>query len=244
MQIISLAINNINYNQLIDQIQQSIEDKKKLFITGANAHIINLTEQDCEFRESLKSFNVIHPDGIGVFWASKFLYGKNGMKLRFNGSDFYEHLIGYCQQNNIFIYFFGDEQSTLELINLKRPHLNIAGYNCGYNFNDQDVIEKINATEPDILIVGLGSGKQEKWIALNRQKLNVNIIIAVGDGIKVFAGTKKRGLKVFRQLGFEWLIRFFYEPKRLWKRYFIGNPLFILRVVRFKFLGKQNQESQ
>lgn len=244
MQIISLVINNINYHELIAQIRESIEKKKKLFITGANAHIVNLTEDDFEFRKSLKNFDIIHPDGIGVFWASKFLYGKNGMTNRINGSDFYEHLISYCQQSNISIYFFGDKQSTLELINLKQPHLNIAGFNSGYNFNDKDVIEKINAAKPDILIVGLGSGKQEKWIALNGQKINVNIIIAVGDGIKVFAGTKKRGPKVFRQLGFEWLIRFFYEPKRLWKRYFIGNPLFILRVVRFKFLGKQNQESQ
>jgi N-acetylglucosaminyldiphosphoundecaprenol N-acetyl-beta-D-mannosaminyltransferase len=177
----------------------------------------------------------VHPDGIGVFLASKFLYGKNGFTKRITGSDFYIELIKGSLKNNWSFFFFGDTDETLSKISKTNPDLFVKGFCNGFNFNNDKLIKDINTAKPDILIVGLGSPKQEDWIVTNRDNVNAKVIVAVGDGIKVFAGTKKRGTKLVRILGLEWFVRLINEPKRLWKRYLIGIPLFIFRILYYKF---------
>ncbi|MEJ2613977.1 MAG: WecB/TagA/CpsF family glycosyltransferase [Ignavibacteriaceae bacterium] len=114
----------------------------------------------------------------------------------------------------------------------------MCGYQDGYNIENEKLIEKINDLLPDILIVGLGCPKQEEWIVKFKDYLNVKIILAVGDGIKVFAGTKIRGSNLFRTSGLEWFIRLITNPSRYWKRYLLGIPLFIIRVIKFKLSVK------
>ncbi|MEO8231852.1 MAG: WecB/TagA/CpsF family glycosyltransferase [Ignavibacteriota bacterium] len=190
----------------------------------------------------MKEFDVVHPDGIGVYLASKFLYGVNGLKERITGSDFYIELIQEGIKNSWSFYFFGDKEETLNRISVVNPQLTILGFSEGYNFITENILKNIENLKPDILIVGLGSVKQEKWITENKQSIHAKVIIAVGDGTKVFAGNKKRGPKLIQMIGFEWLIRLFFEPKRLWKRYLVGIPLFILRIIKYK-LSKQQLEN-
>ncbi len=152
-------------------------------------------------------FDFIHPDGIGVYFASKYLYKKSGLTKRFTGSDFYPFLIEQAIERNWKLFFFGDSDTTLEKIKTQNLNLNVVGIHNGYDYVNLDLVKKINISNPDILIVGLGCPKQEKWIIENYSNLNVNVIIAVGDGIKVFAGNKIRGPLVLRQLGLEWFVR-------------------------------------
>ena len=118
---------------------------------------------------------------------------------------------------------------------LQHTDIVIAGYNNGFAYENDKLLGMINKSKPDILVVGMGSPKQEEWIMNCKGNLDVKIIIAVGDGIKVFSGTKKRGPKVIQKLGLEWLVRLFFEPKRLWKRYLIGIPLFFIRLIKIYF---------
>ena len=237
LKIISVPINNINYKELINVIDSAIHLKNKLLITGANVHISNLSIKDPEFNGCLKNFQIIHPDGIGIYLASRFLFGRNGFKERTTGSDFYSYLIDFCIKKDIFFFFFGDKEITLNKIHITFPNLKIVGYHNGFCFDDEEVIKKINSSNADILIVGLGSGKQEKWISEHYQNIKASVVVAVGDGIKVFAGNKKRGPKILQMLGLEWFVRFIFDPKRLWKRYIIGIPWFIFRVIKFKFMN-------
>jgi N-acetylglucosaminyldiphosphoundecaprenol N-acetyl-beta-D-mannosaminyltransferase len=152
---------------------------------------------------------------------------------RFSGPDYYlfnEQAIKF----NWGIFFFGHDDITLRKIALKHPRLRITGYHSGYGFTDEDVIQGINESKPDILIVGLGFPKQEKWILKHLSNIECNAVIAVGDGIKVFAGTKIRGPKFMRSIGMEWFIRLLSNPFRYFKRYVIGNPLFLYRIIKLK----------
>ncbi len=114
------------------------------------------------------------------------------------------------------------------------PLLNITGMNEGYSFSDEEVIRKINAADPDILIIGLSCPKQERWICDNRDKINFKVALNVGDGIKVFAGYKVRGPEIFRKAGMEWLFRLFSDPVSNFNKYVTGIPLFIYRIFKEK----------
>ena len=230
----------VSYEEIIDEIQFAIINKNRTSICYANVNSINLSIKEKKIAKLLSEFDIVHPDGFGVFLGSKILHGRDGFPFRQSGSDLYERIMARAILNNWSFFFFGDEDKTLKLINKNLPIIKIAGFCNGYNYDNNDLIVKINNSNPDILIVGLGSPKQEQWIIENKRNINTKVIIAVGDGIKVFAGTKKRGPKFIQKIGLEWFVRFLYEPKRLWKRYFIGIPLFIFRIIRFKLISKKS----
>lgn len=217
-----------------DAITSAISSGSKLSVTYCNANIVNCICNDESLLPVINSFDIIHPDGIGVYFASKFLFGPEALDNRFSGSDYYQFLIDHAIKFNWSVFFFGHDVITLEKIGLKHPLLRIAGYHSGYGFRDEVVISEINGVKPDILIVGLGFPKQEKWISKNLSRIDCKAVIAAGDGIKVFAGTKIRGPKILRSIGLEWFVRFLSNPIRYFHRYIIGNPLFLYRIIKLK----------
>jgi len=235
LELFGIKFSKVSYEEILDVIESTILNKKQTTICYANVNSINLSINDETIIQLLSKFDIVHPDGFGVFLGSKVLFGKEGFSLRQSGSDLYERIIEKSIPNNWKLFIFGDTDETLGRIKYQYPLLSIVGKQNGYNFENERLISEINNSKPDILIVGLGTPKQEDWIIKNKSDLMVNVIIAVGDGIKVFAGTKKRGPKFIQMIGLEWFVRFLYEPKRLWKRYFIGLPLFIFRIIKFKF---------
>jgi len=234
LEILGLNFQNVDYSQLIGAIQTSINDTKKITISYANAHTLNKTFKNVKLINIVNSFDIIHSDGIGIYFASKILHKKNGLNKRFTGSDFYPLLAEEAIKNNWKVFFFGHDVNTLNKIALHYPDLKVSGLLEGYNFRNADVINAINQSNPDILIVGLGFPKQEEWIYENKDKINYKVILAVGEGIKVFAGTKIRGSKFIRVLGLEWLVRVFTNPFKYFKRYITGNPIFLYRIIILK----------
>jgi len=235
IKIFDVTIQKISEQSILKIAQDFISSNRKGTICYVNVNSLNIAYNNNKLKSYLSTFDTLHPDGIGVFLASKLLYGKNGLAKRITGSDFYVELIQESLKNHWSFFFFGDTDKTLNKISKYNSGLIIKGFCNGFNYNNDELIKYINTSKPDILIVGLGSPKQEEWVVTNKDNINAQVIIAVGDGIKVFAGNKKRGPKILQKLGLEWFIRFLYEPKRLWKRYFIGIPLFIFRVIRYKF---------
>ena len=228
-------IQNISYAQLLQEIENNILENKQLLITYCNAQTCNLCHKFPGMQKIIAEFNIIHPDGFGIFFASKFLYGRNGFQNRLTGSAFYQLLLEKGIKRNWKFFFFGDKDETLKEISSVHPELMIAGCHNGYTYENGKLLSLINDSKPDILIVGMGSPKQEDWIINFKSKLDVKIILAVGDGIKVFSGSKKRGTGFIQKIGLEWMVRLFFEPKRLWRRYLVGNPLFLIRIIKCKF---------
>lgn len=230
----SVPVNKTAPVELLQHINEAVEQRKQLIITYAHAHTILLAEETKAIAATYRDFTIVHPDGVGVYLASKVLYKENGFSARMTGSDFYPELLTEMKARKRSVFFFGDTEETLGRLPEMCPGLSIAGTHSGYNFDADAVCEKINEAAPDVLLVGIGAPLQEIWVVQNRERLNVPVIICVGDGIKIFAGTKVRGPVLMRTLGLEWLARLLNSPKQYASRYLIGIPNFISRIFQQK----------
>ena len=234
LEILGIKINKVDNTSLLELIKETLNGKNKIKISYANANTANLAAKKPGFREHLNSFDIIHPDGVGIYLASKFLHKAGSFPTRFTGSDFYPILAKEAIKNKWKLFFFGHSNNTLEKIKSHYPALNICGYAEGYNFNPVKIANQVNNKNPDILVVGLGQPLQEELILFYKNDFNCKVIIAVGDGIKIFAGEKKRGPIFLQKIGMEWLARYIHNPIKYFKRYIIGNPLFLYRIFRAK----------
>lgn len=234
-ELFGIKINSISENELLQIVNEAISLEYRINITYTHFNTINQLYGNKSLSSLFNQFDYVHPDGIGILIGSKLLLGKDGLNKRITGSDFYPTLLRTAIQNKWRMFFFGDTTETLELICIKNSKLNVTGYIPGYDYDSDIVVKEVNKTEPDILIVGLGQPLQEKWIMENKDNLDVNVLLAVGDGIKVFAGVKPRGSKFIQKIGLEWFVRLIHNPKQYWKRYLIGIPLFIFRVLKEKY---------
>lgn len=234
LELLGVKINPKNYSDLLQRIAFHIAEKKKLNIAYANSAVLNHAYKNHGLIKLLSEFDIIHPDGIGAYRALRKVYPEESGISRFTGSDFYAQLWKLAIANNWKLFFFGHDQKTLDKIKLNIPELQISGTIEGYNFDTSSVIDTINCSNSDILIVGMGFPAQEKWYSENSMSLNPLITIMVGDGIKVFAGLKRRGPKWIRDAGLEWTVRLTTNPFKYGRRYLIGNPLFLYRIYRYK----------
>ncbi len=238
MNISGLNIDNLTYDELLDIIHSTIKNYKKITIAYPSINILNRIQKDNTLKEKLLKFDIIFSDGVGIYIASKFLYGRKGLKSVTKGTDLYFKILEYANKNNLKMFFYGGlKNAGLQLSSvLKNTYPYIV--NCGIypdEWDKNDVIRKINDSKPDILFAGLGTPTQEYFIADNSAGLDVNVMLTIGNGINYISGYMKRAPKWMLKLQLEWLYRLSYEPGRLWKRYLLGIPVFLYRVLLSKF---------
>ena len=211
----------------------------------ANPHSLHVAASDAAFRTALKEADLLTPDGIGIVIGSKILGGT--IRDRITGHDVFEEVCDHLNQTGGSIFFLGSSQEVLDLIAARLPkdwpNLRLAGsYSPPFRpvFTDADndaMIAAVNAARADVLWVGMTAPKQEKWIAAHADRLNVRFVGAIGAVFDFYAGTVPRSPEIFRKLGMEWLPRLLRQPKRLWRRNFVSNPSFLLRVIRARLTG-------
>ncbi len=205
-----------------------------------NPEIVMMAQTDKGLMDALKCADIVIPDGVGVVWASKFFGQK--MPERVAGFDTITEVFQRAVNREIKAYFLGGKPGVAEeaalKAQLKFKGLKVVGYCDGYFTTDEtaDILEGINSLKPDILLVGLGAPKQEKWIQENLERLNGNVKIAIGVGgsFDVLADRVKRAPVFFQKLGLEWFYRLMKEPTRI-KRMLI-LPVFALKVI---FTGRR-----
>jgi len=237
--ILGLDIANANYEDIMNTVSSKIASREKFSFHNVNSSIILAYTKNNEFKKSLDSFSCLFSDGIGMYAASRFLYGKKGLKERVNGTDLYYRILDFANVNNLKCFFFGGSSESVNLlpgiIRDKYPGIEISGILPREIDLKTEIPEKIKESNPDILFVGLGTPFQENWIKKYSDFVNVPVQIAVGSGLEFISGAKKRAPSVFLKSGFEWLYRIYLEPRRLWKRYVFGIPIFIFKIIIFKF---------
>ena len=236
--LLGLRITGATYDEIIQEVDRAITKKEKFIFHNVNSHILIRANKYEKFKNNLQQFSTLFIDGVGVYVASKFLYGNHKKVKRITGTDLYYHIVDYAIRNKRKVFFLGVNGLTSEAIRscmvLKYPALNVVGTECDNGFNDKEMTDKINNANPEILFVGLGTPKQEEFIIKNRQKINCPVLISVGSGIEYLAGIKTRAPKFMQNLGLEWLFRLFLEPKRLWRRYLFGIPHFMWLILKQK----------
>ncbi len=234
-----IKINCFDYGTLEESMSFAIQNGQNINIFYVNFFSVNIAKNDSTFRHIINSTDIIFPDGTGIWLGSK-IVTKNYFNKRFNLTDNGFKLLNYFSQNNLSVFLFGGNSEILEQAKIKihsnEPNLSISGSLNGYtNNSDNEIVNIINLSNPDVLMVGLGTPKQEEWIYNNRSKLRSKIIISVGDLIRLYSGQKKRGPKIIRNLGFEWVIRLITAPQSYYRRYLLGIPKFIFYVMQEYF---------
>ena len=227
---------------LFDEHLDNIEHSKVL-ITTLNAHSYNTVHKDEMFKDALKNSNVLLPDGIGVVWATKILTGQKIKKIA--GDDLFHYQMNRLNKTGGKCFFLGSTETTLQKI-LERtaidyPNVQVFSYSPPFKseFSEEDnrlMVEKVNAEMPDVLFVGMTAPKQEKWAFQNFEELNVKHVCCIGAVFDFYAGTSKRAPKWMIAIGMEWFFRLITNPKRMWRRYLIGNTQFVIRVLKERAL--------
>ncbi|MDI3503997.1 MAG: hypothetical protein PWP64_933 [Candidatus Cloacimonadota bacterium] len=239
--IFGIRILNINLAQALLLLESKLRSAKATPVFFVNADCLNKVFIDKEYYQIMRDTEIIFPDGFGIDLAGRML-GKP-ITENLNGTDMLPYLCEIAIKNNSKMFLLGAIPGVAvkmkEKLQQRYPKLNICGTQHGY-FNWEkdavDVIKKINTAQTDILLVALGVPLQEKFITYHISELEAPLQIGVGGLFDFYSERIARAPLWMRRCNMEWVFRLIQEPRRMWKRYIIGNPLFLYRVYRF---GKQ-----
>lgn len=215
---------------------------RKVLINTINAHSFNVAQKDELFAEALRCGNYLIPDGASVVKACRWLKAKSQPKERIAGWDLFQIEMERLNGKGGICFFMGSSDKVLSLIKEKvakeYSNITVKTYSPPYKqaFSDEDnavIIRAINEANPDLLWIGMTAPKQEKWAYSHWQKLDIHCHVGtIGAVFDFYAGTAKRAPRWWQDHSLEWLYRLCIEPKRMWKRYLIGNPLFIWNIIK------------
>jgi len=236
--LLDIKFDNLRLAQILKNFIITMETKSKKTVSFINADCLNKTVVDPNYKKTLQQSDYILPDGSGINMACNII--NNPLRENLNGTDLFPSICSLAQQHRYSIYLLGAKKGVAEKVKeellLKYSSLNIVGYHDGYTpYKDmQTLIEDINNSKANILLVALGAPMQEIFIQKYKNKINVNLLLGVGGLFDFYSNRIKRAPLFLRELGFEWVYRMMQEPRRMWRRYILGNPLFLYRVYQYK----------
>ncbi|WP_242850132.1 WecB/TagA/CpsF family glycosyltransferase [Clostridium polynesiense] len=236
-----IEIDNLSWEELINTVDQALCDKSKskYMLTVNVDHIVKMQE-DKEFFNIYKEADYITADGVPIIWASKVI--KKPIKEKLSGSDIIPVILPMIEEKQYKMFFLGAAegiaQQAADTIKSQYKNIQIVGtYSPSYGFEknieeNARIINMIKKAQPDLLLVGVGAPKQEKWIYKYKNDYNVPLSIGIGATFDFIAGNIKRAPKWMQRSGLEWFWRFMQEPKRLFRRYFIEDTQFIKILIK------------
>lgn len=217
----------------------------KVLINTINAHSYNVARKDELFAEALTKGDYLIPDGMSVVKACKWLHAKSQPRERIAGADLFEYEMDRLNKKCGTVMFMGSSEKTLAKIVDQAakvyPNLKVVTYSPPYKpeFDEADnkaIVDAINMTNPDLLWIGMTAPKQEKWTYSHWNELNIHCHVGtIGAVFDFFAGNTKRAPQWWQKHGLEWLYRLIKEPRRMWRRYIIGNTVFLWNMLGEKF---------
>ena len=209
-------------------------------IMGPNAFLVTLAQRDPRFADALAHASLCLPDGMSVVWGSRLL--GRPIPERVPGGEFMEAMCALAAGRGKSVYFLGGlpgaARKAAEVLIARYPGLLIVGTDCPEPGFDRDplatrgVLDRIRMAKPDLLCVALGAPKQEIWMLDHCRSLPIGAALSVGAALDTTAGLRKRAPRWTHEIGAEWLYRLVMEPRRLWRRYLVGNAEFGAIVVR------------
>lgn len=236
--VLNCPVNLCDIEEALTCAKSALEDKINYQIVTINPEMIMNAQKNEAFLNILKSSDLNIIDGVGVKIALKF-QGITQNQIR--GVDFSRKLIELASKNNYRVAFLGAKEEVVNLAKenfLKEyPNLNFVYVRNGYFDDENEIIRELKQANPQILLVGLGSPKQEELISKLKSELSACAMVGVGGSFDVFSGIVKESPIIFRKLGLEWLYRTMCQPERL-KRIFPVLPLFLIKCIISSVLKK------
>lgn len=242
--VLGVRIDALQIPEVIEKLEEWIRERRRShFVALTNVSSVMETRNDSYFRKIQDSADLALPDGMPLVWIGR-LSGHH-LRRRVRGPDLF---LDFCRQTEGkgYSHFFyggalGVGQQLVEEMRRRFPATKIAGvYSPPFRQlsppEDAYVVEMINQAAPDVLWVGLGCPKQERWIYEHRNRLRVPVIAGIGQAFDIYSGRVRQAPWWMREHGLEWLFRLCSEPRRLWRRYLIHNTEFLLSLL-FEIVG-------
>lgn len=237
--VLGVKIFETNLDQACHFIEERISKKESAYICIAPVATVVDCQKDPDYLNVINQSAMTTPDGMPIVWLGRWKGYKN--VERTYGPDLLKHFCALSEKKGYRHYFYGGTEETIALLKdklkTKFPDLNIVGmysppFKKTHALEDPGIIAEINALKPDVLWIGLGSPKQDFWMHQHKDKLKVGVMIGVGAAFDFMAGTKKQAPRWMQKSGLEWFFRLCSEPRRLWRRYLIGNSQFIFYIIK------------
>ena len=246
IEILGVPINSVTMEGAIEQMERLIREGKPSYVVTPNVDVLVQLQTDREFKRIYDGAALVVPDGMPLLWAARLLGAK--FKEKVSGSDLFVEFCARAAKKGYRLFFLGAmpgvAAKAAEVLTRRFPGLQVVGtYSPSFGFekNNEEcelIVQKIKDAKPDVLFVGLGSPKQEKWTDRFKDRHRVPVSVMVGISFDYVAGTVKRAPRWMQNAGLEWSWRLAMEPKRLWKRYLVQDPRFFWLVLEKKF-GKK-----
>jgi len=238
--ILGVKVDAVTTKQAVALAESFIASGESHQVCVPNVWCTVLMQKDMPFRRITNQSSLSIPDGMPLTWVSRF-YGSH-LPERVTGADFFHECAGLAQKTGYKFFFMGSRRDVLWALrkNLSRqyPSLEVVGMYSppsAEKFSEEEnqkIVRLINAAKPHFLWVGLTAPKQEKWIWGNLHRLEVPVCVGVGAVFDFISRKKRRAPQLMQKAGMEWMYRLYKEPFRLWRRYFIGNFLFVWYVLQ------------
>lgn len=240
--ILGIPITNVTMNDAVEWVAERVASGRKGRVCYVNADCGNLAWKLKEYRQCLREADAVFADGIGFKLAGRVL--RRPIRENLNGTDMFPRLMTRLEEDSRSVYLLGGLPEVSEAIRAYTkehfPALSKVGGHHGY-LNEETlpkVLAEINEFKPDCLLVGFGAPIQEKWIRDHHDVIDACVALGVGGLFDYYSGRIPRAPVWMREIGMEWFYRFLQEPGRLWRRYFIGNGLFLWRVWKERRTGR------
>jgi N-acetylglucosaminyldiphosphoundecaprenol N-acetyl-beta-D-mannosaminyltransferase len=238
----NIEFDNVTMSEAVQRIVAwaDVPGGQALVCTGNLDHLVTL-QQDAAFRAAYQEADLVLADGMPIVWISRLARGA-GLKERVAGSDLFWELARVSHTSGLRLFFLGGSpgsaQRAADAVQHRYPQARVCGVYCPPFETFETRVEQerirtiIRAARPDVLLVGLGAPKQEKWILAHRDRLGVPVSIGVGGSFEMAGGVISRAPRWMRRVGLEWVHRLLQEPGRMWKRYICRDlPLFLRLVI-------------
>lgn len=243
--LLGVTIDPLSLDALLNCMEQALCANRRLLVANVNAHALNLAAEQPNFRAALNRADIVFCDGVGVRLGA-WLTGQR-LPHRFTPPDWIDELCRRCRDGGHSLFLLGAKPGVAEkaaqILADRWPGLTIAGTHHGYfdktpgSAENEAVVAQLRAVRPNVLLVGFGMPAQEAWLDANWPHLAVNVALTVGALFDYVAGEVPRAPRWATDNGLEWLGRLLIEPRRLGRRYVVGNPLFVWRVLGQRMRG-------
>ena len=240
VKVLGVGVDPFTVDSLHAEIKGICRNGKKSIVANVNVYALNLAYQQEWLKRFFNRSDYVFCDGHGVMLGARILGQRIPEKITY--AHWFPLFCGFCEKEGLSLYFlggrFGVAEKARENLIKQYPALQVVGIHHGYfdkvnnSAENQAVLVDINRKKPDVLLVSFGMPAQEMWLKENWDKINAHVALTGGAALDYMAGVSRRPPAWMTKYGLEWLGRMFYEPRRLWKRYIIGNPVFVFRVVK------------
>lgn len=231
--VLGVGVDALDVEQLLDRVGERVRGGGRGVVSYANVHVLNVAARDPALRRFLNGADLVYADGDGVVLGARLL-GRT-LPGRMTGADWIWPLAARAARDGWRIGWIGGAygvaaEAARALVD-REPALNVVFSAHGYPRGDEErLIAAINRAAPDVLFVGMGTPHQERWVARHRDRIDAPVVWCVGATADFVSGRVSRGPRAL-YTRHEWLARLLVDPRRLWRRYLVGNPLFLARIA-------------